>query len=401
MQGATPFLKFTWISLSFVANIILSSVLIYLVKKFLKGLYKNLSFKTLKVYIITFSVITIVFLSTILSIYFKIELTAKIFSYTSMIFVIFNLISLLLMPFAVLIIKLFSIGEKKEEEIPVKNLSRRNFLKHTGYIFPLAAVSLTGNGFKEGFSETKFKKLNLFYKNLNPDFKHLKILHITDLHLGFFIGLSHLKEIVEKANKEDIDIVVVTGDFVDEYNLLDEGVKLLKQIKTKYGIYSCAGNHEYFRNIKPVIKKFTEEKIPYLINQGVTITINNSKLFIGGVDDFKKVKGDAKVKQDFYNNAVDRTLEYNKDSQFTLLMCHRPNPFDYCAKKNVDLVLSGHTHGGQFGLFGKSLFETKKNKYVWGHYTNKNSQLFVSSGAGHWFPFRIGCSTEVMIYILN
>lgn len=401
MQGATPFLKFTWISLSFVANIILSSVLIYLVKKFLKGLYKNLSFKTLKVYIITFSVITIVFLSTILSIYFKIELTAKIFSYTSMIFVIFNLISLLLMPFAVLIIKLFSIGEKKEEEIPVKNLSRRNFLKHTGYIFPLAAVSLTGNGFKEGFSETKFKKLNLFYKNLNPDFKHLKILHITDLHLGFFIGLNHLKEIVEKANKEDIDIVVVTGDFVDEYNLLEEGVKLLKQIKTKYGIYSCAGNHEYFRNIKPVIKKFTEEKIPYLINQGVTITINNSKLFIGGVDDFKKVKGDAKVKQDFYNNAVDRTLEYNKDSQFTLLMCHRPNPFDYCAKKNVDLVLSGHTHGGQFGLFGKSLFETKKNKYVWGHYTNKNAQLFVSSGAGHWFPFRIGCSTEVMIYILN
>lgn len=401
MQGATPFLKFTWISISFVANLILSSVLLYLVKRFLKGLYTNLSFKTLKIYIITFSVITIVFLSTILSIYLKIELTAKIFSYTSMILVIFNLISLILMPFAVLIIKIFSIGEKKEQEIPVKSLSRRNFLKHTSYIFPVAAVSLTGNGFKEGFSETKLKKLNLFYKNLNPDFKHLKILHITDLHLGFFIGLNHLKEIVDKANKENIDIVVVTGDFVDEYNLLDEGVKLLKQIKTKYGIYSCAGNHEYFRNIKPVIKKFTEEKIPYLINQGVTITINNSKLFIGGVDDFKKVKGDAKVKQDFYNNAVDRTLEYNKDSQFTLLMCHRPNPFDYSAKKNVDLMLSGHTHGGQFGFFGKSLFETKRNRYVWGHYTNKNSQLFVSSGAGHWFPFRIGCSTEVMIYILN
>ncbi len=401
MQGATPFLKFTWISLSFAVNIILSSILIYLTKKFLKGLYKNLSFKTLKVYIITFSVVTIVFLSTILSIYFKIELTAKIFSYTSIILVIFNFISLLLMPYAVLIVKIFSIGEKKEEEIPVKNLSRRNFLKHTGYIFPIAAVSLTASGLKEGFSETKFKKLDLFYKNLNPDFKHLKILHITDLHLGFFIDLDHLKEIVEKANKEDIDIVVVTGDFVDEYNLLEEGVKLLKQIKTKCGIYSCVGNHEYFRNIKPVIKKFTEEKTPYLINQGVTITINNSKLFIGGVDDFKKVKGDAKVKQDFYNNAVDRTLEYNKDSQFTLLMCHRPNPFDYCAKKNVDLMLSGHTHGGQFGLFGKSLFETKKNKYVWGHYTNKNSQMFVSSGAGHWFPFRIGCSTEVMIYILN
>lgn len=401
MQGATPFLKFTWISLSFAVNIILSSILIYLTKKFLKGLYKNLSFKTLKVYIITFSVITIVFLSTILSIYFKIELTAKIFSYTSIILVIFNLISLLLMPYAVLIVKIFSIGEKKEQEIPVKNLSRRNFLKHTGYIFPIAVASLTGSGLKEGFSETKLKKLNLFYKNLNPDFKHLKILHITDLHLGFFIDLDHLKEIVEKANKEDIDIVVVTGDFVDEYNLLEEGVNLLKQIKTKYGIYSCAGNHEYFRNIKPVIKKFTEEKIPYLINQGVTIRINNSKLFIGGVDDFKKVKGDAKVKQDFYNNAVDRTLEYNKDSQFSLLMSHRPNPFDYSAKKNVDLMLSGHTHGGQFGLFGKSLFETKKNKYVWGHYTNKNSQMFVSSGAGHWFPFRIGCSTEVMVYILN
>lgn len=401
MQGATPFLKFTWISLSFAVNIILSSILIYLTKKFLKGLYKNLSFKTLKVYIITFSVITIVFLSTILSIYFKIELTAKIFSYTSIILVIFNLISLLLMPYAVLIVKIFSIGEKKEQEIPVKNLSRRNFLKHTGYIFPIAVASLTGSGLKEGFSETKLKKLNLFYKNLNPDFKHLKILHITDLHLGFFIDLDHLKEIVEKANKEDIDIVVVTGDFVDEYNLLEEGVNLLKQIKTKYGIYSCAGNHEYFRNIKPVIKKFTEEKIPYLINQGVTIRINNSKLFIGGVDDFKKVKGDAKVKQDFYNNAVDRTLEYNKDSQFSLLMSHRPNPFDYSAKKNVDLMLSGHTHGGQFGLFGKSLFETKKNKYVWGHYTNKNAQLFVSSGAGHWFPFRIGCSTEVMVYILN
>jgi len=83
-------------------------------------------------------------------------------------------------------------------------------------------------------------------------------------------------------------------------------------------------------------------------------------------------------------------------------MSHRPNILPIAAKNNIDLVLSGHTHGAQFGFNNRSIFEKLYPKsYLWGKYQIDNTILYTSSGAGHWFPFRIGCPTEIPIITLS
>ena len=82
-------------------------------------------------------------------------------------------------------------------------------------------------------------------------------------------------------------------------------------------------------------------------------------------------------------------------------MSHRYKVFPHSINNNIELTISGHSHGGQIGFNRRSIFEgVNKHKYLWGKYQEKNSVLYVSSGAGHWLPFRINCPTEIPIFTL-
>lgn len=95
------------------------------------------------------------------------------------------------------------------------------------------------------------------------------------------------------------------------------------------------------------------------------------------------------------------------DADFRLLLCHRPEGHGPAADAGYDLTLSGHTHGGQVGLLGRSIFETLRPGIGWwGSYVKKKkdgrpSRLYTTSGFGHWFPFRFGCPTEMPIVVLE
>ena len=82
-------------------------------------------------------------------------------------------------------------------------------------------------------------------------------------------------------------------------------------------------------------------------------------------------------------------------------MTHRPEGFDPASEMGIELTLSGHTHGGQAGLNGRSLWSAFTDRYLWGHYAKNGSQMYLSSGIGHWFPFRLGCPTEAPIIELT
>jgi predicted MPP superfamily phosphohydrolase len=84
------------------------------------------------------------------------------------------------------------------------------------------------------------------------------------------------------------------------------------------------------------------------------------------------------------------------------MLSHRPAAFDAAAENGVDLTLAGHTHGAQVGLFGRSLLEPLwPEARLWGHYRQGVSQLYTSSGVGHWFPFRLGCPSEAPVIELR
>jgi hypothetical protein len=284
---------------------------------------------------------------------------------------------------------------KKEE-----TTTRREFIKKGAFIFPIASIAFTSKGVFDAYSSPLYPQIKLKFKDLPESLIGLKIAQISDLHLGIFITLNYLQNIINELKKQNIDLLLLTGDFVDEYRELDDSVKILTQIKPKYGIYSSPGNHEYHRGIRPVLKAFKKYKIPYFISKGKRIKINNDYLFVGGIDDSNAVK--SKYRKGYLKKSLEKTLKYSEKDDFKILMSHRYNVFDDSIKNNINLTLSGHSHGGQIGFNGRSLFQgIQGHKYLWGKYQEKNSTLYVTSGAGHWFPFRINCPTEVPVFTLE
>lgn len=160
------------------------------------------------------------------------------------------------------------------------------------------------------------------------------------------------------------------------------------------------GNHEYMRGIEDVKRIVAAGPVPLLINDGQRIIHAGSPIFLGGADDPKRMRGDV---DPFLDKAVQKTMSKADYNDFKILMSHRPKALDVAGKYDVDLILSGHTHGGQIILNGKSAFEgmVEREPYLWGKYKKDQTQLYTSAGMGHWFPFRFNCPPEAPLIELK
>jgi predicted MPP superfamily phosphohydrolase len=134
------------------------------------------------------------------------------------------------------------------------------------------------------------------------------------------------------------------------------------------------------------------------------VQVGQAKLFVGGADDPVHLAGDIEGR---LGPSIARAAEGSGPSDFRLLLCHRPEGFGPAIAHGFDLTLSGHTHGGQLGLFGRSLFERLyPDTGWWGTYERARpgrgpARLYTTSGFGHWFPFRLGCPTEMPVLVLE
>ncbi|MEA1980762.1 MAG: metallophosphoesterase [candidate division Zixibacteria bacterium] len=294
--------------------------------------------------------------------------------------------------------KIDKFKKAKTQNSPIDN-HRRIFLKGTAVALPLVTITSGVSGFAHAFSPVKVYAREFYYSNLPDNLENFKILHLSDLHLRQYGDIDSLIFTLENAEKFDIDITMVTGDIADDLKLLPDTLRILEQFKSKHGVYASLGNHEYFRGLSKVKKEFAKTNIPLLINNHNRIIIDKSPVFIGGIDD--PVSMGAKD-YSFYVKNIDHTLLNSKTDDFTILMSHRPDALDYSAQRGINLVLAGHTHGGQIGFNSRSIFEPIwADRYLWGKYFIGETQLYTSSGMGHWFPFRLGCPTEAPVITLK
>jgi predicted MPP superfamily phosphohydrolase len=316
---------------------------------------------------------------------------------------LFDIMLLLTLPFSWMIdfinvrIQSIKLKYKKEKSF---NPERRKLIKAAAAALPLFAVGTTGTGLASSFQQVCIRKITLYFEELPEDLDGFKILHFSDLHLGIYFQLSDLENVVENGLKEKPDIFLVTGDVSDDLRLLPDALKLISQLNTSYHGYVSLGNHEYYRGIKESIQKFVSGPIPLLINKGEIIKIGNSKLFLGGADDPVTLRSDVTP---FLKRTVEKTMKSATEDSFNILMSHRPKTLDVVENQKINLILSGHTHGGQVGFNGRSLFEgmIEKEPYLWGKYKKGNTQLYTSAGMGHWFPFRFNCPPEAPLIILK
>jgi predicted MPP superfamily phosphohydrolase len=254
----------------------------------------------------------------------------------------------------------------------------------------------------------KIHRVKIAFKTLPSTFDGLKIVHISDLHLGSFNSRYHiLDRAVKLINGLNPDIIVFTGDLVNNYAWELKGwSNILKPLTAKKGKFAVLGNHDYgdysewksdkekkqnLENLKYFYKKID---FKLLLNESIIINKNRDKIAILGVENL----GSPPFKQ--YGD-LQKALTYIKTPPFKILLSHDPSHWkkEVINKTNIALTLSGHTHGMQAGIHIKNKkWSPIKYKYQhWaGLYKNNNQFLYVNRGLG-WlgFPGRLGMRPEI------
>ena len=232
---------------------------------------------------------------------------------------------------------------------------------------------------------------------LPPELDGFTIAQLSDLHYKPEKDHDLMVKAVDAVNAENVDFIALTGDYVtDDAGVITPLMPHLSKLESKQGIAAVMGNHDgwthtgnYFRKI------FTKAGIPFLINQNTKLDINGTPLYIAGTDYV-------------WLGAPDplKTLTGIPSDAPVITLVHEPDYFDTMRSvREIDLQLSGHTHGGQcrVPLIGYAPVKVKYGKnYIYGHYKKDNSQLFVSRGTGTTaIRVRFACPPEIVILTLR
>ena len=264
--------------------------------------------------------------------------------------------------------------------------SKRDFIKKSGDGVMLAlSAGYISTAVYEG---TKEPVINIVKANLF-DFS---IVQISDLHIGGLIDREFVKHSVEKINSLKADIVVITGDLIDtKIESVKEAVLELTHIRSKYGIYYILGNHEYFHNPLEIITFMKKTNIRLLLNESVTI--DELKLNIVGVTDL------FGYRVNLLEPDIDKAFQKRHADYKTILLAHQPKFIEELKGYKPDLILSGHTHGGQIWPFNHLV--KLQQPYVKGlHKLSNGSTIYVNSGIGFWGPpMRLNSQAEIAYII--
>jgi len=251
----------------------------------------------------------------------------------------------------------------------------------------IASLSATINAFKSPL----VKKWQITIKDLPTEMNGLKIIQISDLHIGPVIGTKYVEKIVQAANELNADIIALTGDIGDgPVEKHKETIECLKKLKSRLGIFYIPGNHEYYWNANEWMNAMNNLKFIVLLNRGKIIEDNQRKILICGVSDPA-----GGIKPDPLS-----CLEFDDQTNMKILLSHRPGLAEEASKIGYHLQLSGHTHGGQF--FPWTIFVRFFHKHVAGMYQIRNMWLNVNPGTGSWGPMmRLGTRTEISLIEIN
>jgi hypothetical protein len=277
-------------------------------------------------------------------------------------------------------------------------LTRRTLLEGAVASVPVAGLGFGAAGIAGGFSATAVVPRPMYFERLADPLAGLKILQLTDVHLGAFMGPDGVDRIVDTARAARPDLVVLTGDFSDHLPWLEAALRSVASLDPRLGIYAVMGNHEHYRGALATRRIYAKTRIEVLDDAHRVVEVGGAKLVVAGVDD-PSGHGHARA---HYPRAADRALSGAPSDAFVLTLCHRPSGFPALAERGVDLTLSGHTHGAQIGFRERSLFEPIASRsYLWGRYEIAGKQLYTSSGAGHWLAFRLECPSEAALITLE
>ncbi len=290
-------------------------------------------------------------------------------------------------------------------QINYQHPSRRAFLRTATATGLVAAAGFGFEGIAEGYSLPVVERYELFHDLLQDLGKPVTIVHVTDCHFGMFFGLHQLRDLVHQLNSLDGDALCITGDvFHSAATVVEQATPLLKKLKArKLGNFAVLGNHDFYAGEIRSVENLEAAGIVLLRNHWSTLRVGKSMIHIGGVDDPLVTWMHRNECPGFHTLMSKAPVE----AGFHVLLSHRPGVFPQAAQQNIDLVLAGHTHGGQIvipvpGLERGVSVADMVSDYTRGRYRSNVSRMYLSRGVGFTFlPWRIHCPPEIAVIRLN
>ena len=285
-------------------------------------------------------------------------------------------------------------GSMQDMKAQNPKMTRRSFLKLSLYAVG-AAASTGGYAF---WLERNLVSLNTYripVPGLPPVFEGLRIAQLTDLHQGWLMPAEAVRRAVHLANNAGADLIVNTGDNVRDEDgpaNIDSVWKELAGLRAPLGVYSVLGNHDHYAGVDQSIHRM-DQTGQNLRHRCIYFERAGSRLWLGGAGDrYSETDG------------IDRLFSETPEEECKILLAHNPDTADLPFRTPVDLVISGHTHGGQIRLpfLGAPVVPVRNPSYVSGLVTNTRRRVFISRGVG-WggIPLRLNCPPEVALLVLT
>ena len=265
-------------------------------------------------------------------------------------------------------------------------ISRRKFIYLLSYgAAPTLAIGMGVHGALTR-DDLRVRHFEIPIADLPPELEGFTIAHVSDFHSGVFVGPARLKIISAAANDLKADLVAITGDIINqEMGEFPAALAAMQGIESRYGAWLCEGNHDVFPGRGIMVEACAKNNLPMLYNSGTIIPVRGRRLLIGGLPWMRSgFEGQPEL--------VSRLYPTRQEGDVRILLAHHPHLFDIA--DSVDLVLTGHTHGGQI-MTGPIGFGPLFFKYWSGLYQRGATSLVVSNGCGDWFPCRIGAPAEI------
>ena len=231
----------------------------------------------------------------------------------------------------------------------------------------------------------------------DKDVEKLRIIHFADAHIGTVFSGKELENYVEKMNKENPDIVVITGDFIDDETdkkNMEDACNALSKLKADGGVYYVFGNHDkgYYEEShrgysdREFVDALTKNNVTVLEDE--VIPVYDDYYIIGRKDRSDEQVGSGRKSMKEITASIDK-------NKYSIVLDHQPNDYDEQEKSGVDLVLSGHTHGGQLLAIKYVGVIIGANDSVYGLEKRGDTNYIVTSGIGDWeLLFKTGCRSE-------
>lgn len=284
---------------------------------------------------------------------------------------------------------------------PLTQLTRRTFLLGSGAALAAGALGIYSSEFAR--HEISITTQPLLIRQLPPAFHGMRVVQISDIHFDEYTEPDFVRRVVQHVNALNPDLLLLTGDFVSYGPLpLSFGAEagfrcaaILRELTCPLR-FACMGNHDTAVGVPIVIEALSQAHIPVLFNNYLPVERDGQRIWLAGVAD------PASSHPDLYY-----AVPPNPDGP-VILLAHAPDYADVVVNHPrghiVDVMLSGHSHGGQvrLPLLGPLVLPPGGKKYVQGLFRLARMQLYVNRGIGAvGLPFRLNCPPEITVFTLQ